>query len=182
MTFIQEAIANPNFRSSLSSGTVASLKYINKMSSQTCKPTPDLLAKIKEFRFLKTKTTNCLLVKINEPTLEIILDEELIDTSLEAIVESLPSTSPRYILLSYTHTFSDGRISVPLIGIYYAPKSSSLVQKMVFLSPQFQMYASSKVGLFDSAEIRGKVFDLDDLEDFDEEWVKSQVEGSKTRI
>lgn len=43
------------------------------------------------------------------------------DTSLEAIVDALPETTPRYLVLSYPWTHGDGRVSYPLIVLYYCP-------------------------------------------------------------
>lgn len=40
---------------------------------------------------------------------------------LEDLEEALPETSPRYVILSYEYKQSDGRVSYPLMFIYYSP-------------------------------------------------------------
>ena len=40
---------------------------------------------------------------------------------LENIEAALPETSPRYLILSYEYKQEDGRVSYPLLFIYYSP-------------------------------------------------------------
>lgn len=62
-----------------------------------------------------------LLVKIEKDKLLIVQDEILEDVSIEDVASELPETQPRYVIYSYRHERSDGRVSFPLIFIYYSP-------------------------------------------------------------
>ena len=77
------------------------------------------------------------------------------------------------MIISFELQHQDGRVSYPLVGIYYNPSSTSTQQRM--------MYASTCTTLFQKADVVGKVFDLTDVEQLTLEWLKNSVESSKTR-
>lgn len=54
------------------------------------------------------------------------------DISVEDLAEELPDTSPRYVVYSYKYTHKDGRVSYPLIFIYYCPSSASRARRLCF--------------------------------------------------
>ncbi len=91
----------------------------------------------------------------------------------EEIGDELPDNSPRFLLLSFEMNHRDGRVSYPLVGIYYNPSSASTSQKM--------LYASSCSAIFQKAQVVGKVFDLGESEGLTEAWLIEQIESSKTR-
>ena len=43
------------------------------------------------------------------------------DVSPEDLVAALPAHNPRYVAYSYVYTHDDGRISYPLIFIFFSP-------------------------------------------------------------
>lgn len=146
---------------------------IRSMSHQTCQANQEVLDKIKELRFRKDKTNACLILKIDPKELLVILDEYMDNTDLNSISEALPSTTPRFLVISYELKHKDGRISYPLTGIYYNPEGASTSNKM--------LYASSTSLIFHEAGIVGKVFDLQNGEDLSDEWLVQRLESSKTR-
>ena len=80
------------------------------------------------------------------------------NTSIEEIAEELPTSSPRFLILSYELKHKDGRVSYPLVGIYYCPVGSSTNMRM--------LYASSTNMVFEQAQITGKVRKSIDKPDF----------------
>lgn len=51
---------------------------------------------------------------------------------MEDLIDELPDSTPRYILLSYPLTLEDGRKSSPLVLIYYRPESSPSDSNMLY--------------------------------------------------
>ncbi|KAJ3387871.1 hypothetical protein HDU92_001759 [Lobulomyces angularis] len=144
--------------------------------SQPCNIDSSVLESFKKFRFKKLQDDtklDCLILKIVADKLLVVKDSEFDGISLDDLKEELPDTSPRFILLTFQHTHLDGRISNPLVGINYSPRESSMDDKM--------LYSWAKTTVFNAADIRGKIFELHEIEDLDEEWLTTQVTGSKTR-
>ncbi|KAJ3115315.1 hypothetical protein HK098_006999 [Nowakowskiella sp. JEL0407] len=103
----------------------------------------------------------------------VVADEFFEDVSLEELAENLPETTPRFIILSYELKHKDGRVSYPLVGIYYVPDGANDTSKI--------LYASTKTFLFQSADIVGKVYDLQDAEELTAEWLENKLFSSATR-
>jgi hypothetical protein len=70
------------------------------------------------------------------------------NTTVEEIAEELPTSTPRFLIMSYELKHKDGRVSYPLVGIYYCPVGASTNLKM--------LYASSTNMVFEQAQITGK--------------------------
>ena len=87
-------------------------------------------------------------VKIDAKKLLVVEDQYLEDTSIDAIVEELPETSPRFICLNHMYTTKDGRTSLPMVFIYCSPPNVTTSMNV--------LYASSKSVVVMAAEI-GKV-------------------------
>lgn len=139
-----------------------------KMATATvCDVDPELLQKLKKFRFKQTKENAAIIMKINAEKLMVILDEELDECSIEELRESLPEHLPRYVVLIYKNeTHSDGRVSFPMCFIYLSPLGCK---------PEMQMmYAGSKLNLVNEAGLT-KVFELRDVEELTEEWLQSKL-------
>nr|KAJ3420796.1 hypothetical protein HK105_005252 [Polyrhizophydium stewartii] len=144
---------------------------------QTCQVPADTVKQLESLRFRKAKSNAALILKIDVPTLTVgegvVQDEYLDNTTLEEVQENLPDSTPRFIVLSYEMRHKDGRISYPLVGLYYNPDGSSTNNRM--------LYASTRSYLFQKAEISGKVFDLTDAEDLTDDWMVQKLEASLTR-
>lgn len=124
-------------------------------------------------RFRKEKTNYALVLKIDLTLLEVVIEERNDNFTVDDLKDSLPESTPRFIVMSYEMLHRDGRVSYPLVGLYYCPEGSSTHNRM--------LYASSASMIFSEAQIVGKVFDLVDPEEFTENWLKGCIEKSKTR-
>lgn len=124
------------------------------MSTSTVDIEPSLQSELRSFRLSKSTSKNAaLVVKINKPKL-LLEKEELIDPiTPEELVEELPEHSPRFVLVSYEMKHADGRISYPLVLVYWAPESTSMELSTLYTSalPTFCTHADV-----------GKVIDIRD--------------------
>lgn len=98
--------------------------------------------------------------------MEVQIDEELEDCSVEEVVEELPEFSPRYVVFSYCHKHADGRHSFPLMVIYYCPGGVKPEQAMIYASTQPSMVELSGIT---------KQYEIRDAEDFTEEWMLKKL-------
>ncbi|RYO94749.1 hypothetical protein DL766_000012 [Monosporascus sp. MC13-8B] len=97
---------------------------------------------------------------IYKKTHEIKQDEDkVVYKSLDEVADDLPDNSPRYILLSYPLTLSDGRLSVPYVLLYYLPTTCNAEARM--------MYAGAKELMRNTVEV-GKVIDLESAEELED--------------
>jgi len=124
------------------------------MSTSTVDIEPSLQSELRSFRLSKSTSKNAaLVVKINKPKL-LLEKEELIDPiTPEELAEELPEHSPRFVLVSYEMKHADGRISYPLVLVYWAPESTSMELATLYTSalPTFCTHADV-----------GKVIDIRD--------------------
>lgn len=87
------------------------------------------------------------------------------DITIPDLLEELPDHQPRFLVLSYRMTHSDGRVSYPLCFIYITPRDSN---------PELQMmYAGSKLHLQKELDFT-RVYEVRELEEFTEEWLQSK--------
>ncbi|KAG2221137.1 hypothetical protein INT45_004446, partial [Circinella minor] len=122
-------------------------------SASTCEIDADLEQKLKEFRFAKYSSGNAAFVlQIDRKQLKIVEDEVYDDISIEDLVEELPENSPRYIILSYELTHSDGRKNFPLIFIYWSPSSAKAEINMLYASAK--TYLQEKIGVNRGFDVR----------------------------
>jgi len=62
-----------------------------------------------------------MVVKVNKKQLIVEEVEQFDSISIEDLVEELPETAPRYVILSYELHHKDGRVSFPLVLLNWAP-------------------------------------------------------------
>jgi len=106
-------------------------------------------------------------VKIDKDRLMVVLDEDFDNVSIEELAAELPETQSRYVMYSYRHERADGRVSFPLIFIYYNPTG---------VKPEMHMmYASSKTALVQKLDCASKVFDIRTQEEMTHEWLKDKL-------
>ncbi|XP_076271360.1 glia maturation factor isoform X2 [Rhynchophorus ferrugineus] len=105
-------------------------------------------------------------VKVDREKQQIIIDENLEDTTIEDLQESLPSHQPRFIILSYKQIHKDGRTSFPLCFLFFTPRDSHAELQM--------MYAGSKIALQKEADV-SRAYEIRELEDLTEEWLLSKL-------
>ncbi|KAG0290080.1 hypothetical protein BGZ98_003593 [Dissophora globulifera] len=128
---------------------------------------PELVSKIEAFRFAKRSQGNAALVcKIDRTKLLIEEDEESDSLTIEDLAELLPENTPRYVVLSYELKHNDGRLSYPLVFLYYSPNGAK---------PDLSMlYASAKTFFENTVKI-GKVLDIQDSDVLTDEWLSSKL-------
>ncbi|QUC16838.1 uncharacterized protein UV8b_01079 [Ustilaginoidea virens] len=86
-------------------------------------------------------------------------DEARVYKSLDQVAGDLPDHAPRFVLLSYPLTTSDGRLSVPYVLLYYLPITCNAETRM--------LYAGAKELMRSTAEA-GSVIDIESAEDLDD--------------
>jgi len=137
--------------------------------ANTCEVPDEIKQEFKKFK--NNKKTNCgVIMKINKEKLQVEIDQNLEEVSLEQIAENLPESAPRYIAYSYKYTHEDGRVSMPLVFIYYCPSDINPILNM--------MYSSTKTRLITSLEVM-KSFDVQDSTQLTEGWLKEKLKFFK---
>ena len=63
-----------------------------------------------------------MILKIDPKELVVVQDEYLDPVDIQDIQDSLPDATPRYVIISYELKHQDGRISYPIVGLYYNPE------------------------------------------------------------
>lgn len=58
----------------------------------------------------------------------------------------LPENTPRYILLSYQLSHKDGRVSFPLVLLFWCPETSSVEMSTLYASALSSLSVQSDVG------------------------------------
>ncbi|KAG0331666.1 hypothetical protein BG004_001549 [Podila humilis] len=133
----------------------------------TCEIDPALLEKIEAFRFSKRNQGSAAIVcTINKNKLLIELDYEENSIELEDLAENLPDNIPRYIILSYELKHTDGRVSFPLVFLYYCPVSANTQLRM--------LYASAKTSFQNTTKI-GKDIELYDSDNLTDDWLRPKL-------
>eukprot|EP00057_Strongylocentrotus_purpuratus_P008061 XP_011662535.1 PREDICTED: glia maturation factor beta isoform X2 [Strongylocentrotus purpuratus] len=96
----------------------------------------------------------------------VILDEQYENMTPDELQEELPEHQPRYVLYSYCLHHDDGRISYPLCLVFICPQGTKPELAM--------MYGGSCLELQNIMGL-SKYFELSDLEEFTEEWLKKKL-------
>ncbi|XP_018326880.1 glia maturation factor gamma-like [Agrilus planipennis] len=135
-------------------------------SRPMCDITPQVKETIKNFRFRKGDDTSAIILKIDRKKQEILVDEIFEGTSIEELRETLQEHQPRYIILSYKQVHDDGRISYPLVFIYYTPRDSHRELQM--------MYAGSKTALQTEADI-SRSYEIRELDELTQDWLHEKL-------
>uniref|UniRef100_A0A0M3JWI5 Glia maturation factor, beta (inferred by orthology to a zebrafish protein) n=1 Tax=Anisakis simplex TaxID=6269 RepID=A0A0M3JWI5_ANISI len=121
---------------------------------------------LQQFRFSKSRNTNALILKIDRNDQKLLIDERLEDCTIEEICDELPSQQPRYILISYKLTHSDGRESFPLCLIFYTPSDCC---------PDVQMlYAGSRNNLVRECQLTRSI-EIREVEELTQELLDSKM-------
>jgi len=133
--------------------------------ANTCEIPDVLKEELKKFKLSK-KTSCAIIMNINKAKLEVEVEQKLDNVTIEEIAADLPDSAPRYIAYSYKHTHADGRMSMPLVLIYYCPSD---------INPSLgMMYSSTKNRVVAAADIM-KVFDCQDSSKLTEAWLKEKL-------
>lgn len=66
--------------------------------------------------------------------------------TLPLAIAELPENTPRYVLLSYRLAHNDGRVSFPLVLVYWAPQTSSTEMSTLYTSALSALSVKADVG------------------------------------
>ncbi|KAJ1965743.1 hypothetical protein IWQ62_002591, partial [Dispira parvispora] len=140
-------------------------------ASTTCTVTPELKTALESFRFAKHGDNMAALVaKVNRKDYTLVEDETFDSITFEDLVEELPDDAPRYpwlvTPLGYYKFENKGRVSYPLVFVYYCPTSSAPEARMLYASSQTAF--QNTVGL-------GKAHELQDKEQLTEKWLDERL-------
>jgi len=135
----------------------------------TCVIPDELLEEFKKFKLDKNNQENsALILKVDlhsEPP-RVVVEELKQKVQLEDIAEDLIESQPRYIVYSYKYTQKDGRVSYPLVLIFYAPPE---------LQPRTaMMYSSTKQPLVNKLQVM-KTWDVQTPETLTEAWLLDKL-------
>lgn len=72
-----------------------------------------------------------LVCVIDKSSYEVKIDGEVV-TLMEELAEELPDNTPRYVILSYPIKLSDGRLKVPLVLLYWIPRTCGQESRMLY--------------------------------------------------
>ncbi|KIO20546.1 hypothetical protein M407DRAFT_81471, partial [Tulasnella calospora MUT 4182] len=94
--------------------------------SQTIDIPDELKQGLRKFRLARREGIAAFIAKVNKRELVIEEDTRLenISRDLEELIEELPESSPRFVVMAWIHEHSDGRKSYPLILINWTPSGS----------------------------------------------------------
>jgi len=137
--------------------------------ANTCEIPEEIKEHFRKFK-LANKTNGAVIYKINAPKLIVEIEEEIDNCSLEQIAQQLPESAPRFIAYSYKHSHPDGRVSMPLVFIFYCPSD---------INPNAAMlYSSTKTRLVNAIQVM-KIFDVQDSSQLSEQWLIEKLKFFK---
>lgn len=110
-------------------------------------------------------------------------------TTWEDLQDELPDTMPRYIVLSFELKHKDGRVSYPLVFVYYVPESAKIDLKMIYSSlsnarfpkghlTDMLFFTGAKPAFTQATDLGAKVLDLQNIEDINYEYISGRLLGT----
>eukprot|EP01089_Gocevia_fonbrunei_P009557 TRINITY_DN21899_c0_g1_i1.p1 TRINITY_DN21899_c0_g1~~TRINITY_DN21899_c0_g1_i1.p1 ORF type:complete len:141 (+),score=29.17 TRINITY_DN21899_c0_g1_i1:89-511(+) len=136
------------------------------MSVTTCTISEDVKARFKKFQLVGKDSKNAaFIMKINTKTQEVEVDD-VIEADIGDVSADLPESVPRYIVYNYKWIHADGRVSYPLMFIFYCPPGISTNLNM--------LYSSTKTLLSNELKLT-KIFDVRDAEELDDKWLQGKL-------
>jgi len=140
------------------------------MVSNTCDIHQEVIDAYMQLRKKHNASNVAFVCKCVKAELLIRLDESYDNITLEELAEDLSDSSPRYIFYSYKWIRDDGRVSYPLILIFYSPESVHIELNL--------LYSSSKPNLVTKLAVQ-KTFDVYGTDDLSNEWLHNTLEGKR---
>ncbi|CAK9301373.1 unnamed protein product [Gordionus sp. m RMFG-2023] len=114
---------------------------------------------------------SALILKIDKNKKLIILDQELINCSIDDIKDTLSETLPRYIIMSYILDYPDGRKGFPVFLLFVSPSGIKMELSVQY---SYNLKTVSALGKFT------RVITLCNIDDFSKEWLDKELFRSKT--
>ncbi|KAL7980704.1 hypothetical protein Chor_001858, partial [Crotalus horridus] len=143
-----------------------------------CDVDPELIEKLKKFRFQKETNNTALIMKVDKNRQLVVLEEEFQDMSPEQLSNELPERQPRYpesgsLSCVFRPLSPPGNRSVSFPCFQGRPEEASPHRR--WCKPEQQMmYAGSKNRLVQAAELT-KVFEIRSTEELTEQWLKERL-------
>ncbi|KAF9580170.1 hypothetical protein BGW38_003294 [Lunasporangiospora selenospora] len=135
--------------------------------STICDIDPELIKKIETLRFAKRSQGNAAIIcKIDKNKLVIEEDENEDSISIEELAELLPDNAPRYVILSFELNHDDGRVSYPLVFIFYSPRGTR---------PELNILYTAARNHFQTQAQLGKVLEVYETETLTEGWLREKL-------
>uniref|UniRef100_UPI00398EA644 glia maturation factor beta n=1 Tax=Pristiophorus japonicus TaxID=55135 RepID=UPI00398EA644 len=131
-----------------------------------CEVDPQLLERLKKFRFRRETTNAAIIIKVDKVNQVMVVEEEHEDISPDSLRNELPERQPRFIVYSYKYVHQDKRVSYPLCLIFSSPAGCNPQQQM--------MYAGSKNRLVQLGELT-KVFEIRNIDELTEDWLQEKL-------
>lgn len=166
------------------------LHHLTMSSTSTVDIPTTVLDKLKDFRLNQRTTTsgtqsNAVVIKINKNALQMEIEDEFQGISLEDLQEGeqqdkalpkgttltqsralaipeLEENSPRYVALDFQLNHADGRVSFPLVLVYWCPQTSSTQLSTLYTSALSNLAVQADIGRV--VDMRDGVLDRDVLE------------------
>jgi len=136
------------------------------MSVTTCTITEDVKTRFKKFQTVGKDSKNAaFLMKINTKSQEVEV-EDIVEGDIATIAADLPESAPRFIAYNYKWVHADGRVSYPLMFIFYCPPGISTNLNM--------LYSSTKTLLVNELKLT-KLFDVRSSDELNEDWIKTKL-------
>eukprot|EP01112_Ceratiomyxa_fruticulosa_P011684 TRINITY_DN3195_c0_g1_i1.p1 TRINITY_DN3195_c0_g1~~TRINITY_DN3195_c0_g1_i1.p1 ORF type:complete len:139 (+),score=18.14 TRINITY_DN3195_c0_g1_i1:178-594(+) len=131
-----------------------------------CHLPDEIIAEFKKLKLARDPVDTALILKINPRAMVVEKDSILEKVSIEDIAQELPDSSPRYIIYSFKYTRPDGRMSYPIVFIFYCPRE---------IQPNIAMlYTSTKQNVIQKLEIL-KTWDAQEPETLTTDWLKEKM-------
>lgn len=147
-------------------GTILHNVIIMAQLAPVCEIEDGVKERIKKFRFRKAKNNAAVMLKVDNVSRTVVVEDEFEDCTVDELREELPASQPRYIVLSYVYHHDDGRTSYPLIFIFVSPQGCKPEQQM--------LYAGSVTSLTKELEMT-KIFDVRNTDELTEEWIMEKL-------
>ncbi|KAE8348094.1 hypothetical protein BDV28DRAFT_144360 [Aspergillus coremiiformis] len=108
---------------------------------------PATREKLRKFRLgtSRAKDAQAIIYVIDQKNQEIRPEDGEVYTKMEDLVDELPESSPRFILLSYPLTLKSGRLSVPYVLLYWLPVNCNPNSRMMYAGAVELMRSTAEV-------------------------------------
>ena len=136
--------------------------------------TDELQTIVKKFRFRRAKDIALLMLEITRETPYTLKIDETFENidDISEIADELPDFHARYLVLSYKIEHDDGRVQFPLCLVFWGPDGGDPKGLMLYTSMRNEICKLTGVDT---------VFELQDKDDLDHDWVIEQLKTKNKR-
>eukprot|EP01108_Squamamoeba_japonica_P002210 TRINITY_DN2031_c0_g1_i1.p2 TRINITY_DN2031_c0_g1~~TRINITY_DN2031_c0_g1_i1.p2 ORF type:complete len:154 (+),score=49.97 TRINITY_DN2031_c0_g1_i1:45-464(+) len=135
--------------------------------TKTCEIGDEITAAFNKFKVGKAKENSAMILKINVKELKVEIEETIGDNAdILDIADSLPESVPRYVILSYKWKKDDGRLTYPLIFLYYIPPQIKPSLAMLYSSTKHELGVKINVN---------KTVEIQNADMLTDEWILAKL-------